>query len=108
MEPNDPEAFFLMGKIYELKGENYNAVNMYSLTENKYTKGTYWITDDLGNELEKSEVYCQIGKFYEKIKVQDLMCKMYSISLDLINKNQLFRLKDIKIEIQEKLKNCQN
>ncbi len=108
MEPNDPEAFFLMGKIYELKGENFNAVYMYSLMENKYTKGTYWITDDLGNELEKSEVYYQIAKFYEKIKVQDLTCKMYCISLDLINKNQLFRLKEIKKEIQEKLKSCQN
>lgn len=108
MEPNDPEAFFLMGKIYESKGENLNAVYMYSLTENKYTKGTYYITDDLGNALEKSEVYYQFGNFYEKTKVQDLMCGMYSTSLNLINQNQLFRLKDIKNEIQEKLLDCQN
>jgi hypothetical protein len=49
-----------------------------------------------------------VGKFYEKIKEQALMCKMYNISLDLINKDQLFRLKVIKKEIEEKLNYCQN
>ena len=47
MEPNDPEAFFLMGKIYENKGENFSAAYMFGITENKFTKGTYYISNEL-------------------------------------------------------------
>jgi len=108
MEPNDPEAFFLMGKIYENKGENFNAAYMFGITENKFTKGNFIISDDLGNTIEKSEVYYEIGLFYEKMKAYALMCKMFSISINLISQNQLYRLNEIKIEIKEKLKNCQN
>lgn len=108
MEPNDPEAFFLMGKIFENKGENFNAAYMFGITENKFTKGNFFISDDLGNTVEKSEVYYEIGLFYEKMKAYDLMRKMFSISINLISQNQLYRLNEIKIEIQEKLKNCQN
>jgi tetratricopeptide (TPR) repeat protein len=108
MEPNDPEIDFLKGRIYEFNGEFHNAAFMYLRSENKLNRGDFWINDDFGNEIQKSEFYYMVGKFYEKIKEQALMCKMYNISLDLINKDQLFRLKVIKKEIEEKLNYCQN
>jgi tetratricopeptide (TPR) repeat protein len=104
--PNDPEIYFLVGKVQESNKEYYEASHSFSIAGNKCQKGLYALIDELGNEMEEFEMYYQIGKFYENINEFELMCDYYKLTLDLINMNQIYSSLDIKLIIQEKLKNC--
>jgi tetratricopeptide (TPR) repeat protein len=104
--PNDPEPYFIKAKLYELQGKNINAANNYSKAKTKLEVGDYYMTDDYGVMLEKSEIHAHIGKFYEKIGEKELMCEEYNEANKLLKKEYRYRYQSLKKDMEIKSQNC--
>jgi hypothetical protein len=71
--------------------------------------GDFHFLDFNNSEIPKSEIYYQIGKFYEKNNEFDLMCQHYSMSKSLFKEIHKIHNKVIIQDIDDKLKmHCQN
>jgi tetratricopeptide (TPR) repeat protein len=106
--PKDPEIYYYKGKCYEVMNKSLNASVNYSKTIS-CIDGDFEILDLYNSEISKSEVYYQIGKFYEKNNEFDLMCQHYKISKNLIKEIHKIHNKIIIQDIDDKLKKyCKN
>ena len=106
--PKDPEIHYYKGKCYEKMNKLLNAATSYSKTIS-LIDGDFHFLDFYNSEIPKSEIYYEIGKFYEKNNEFDLMCQQYSIARSLFKEIHKIHNKVIIQDIDNKLKmHCQN
>jgi tetratricopeptide (TPR) repeat protein len=106
--PKDPEIYYYKGKCYEIINKSLNSSVNYSKTIS-CIDGDFHFLDFNNSEIPKSEIYYQIGKFYENNNEFDLMCQYYKISKNLIKEIHKIHNKVILKDIDSKLKQyCQN
>jgi tetratricopeptide (TPR) repeat protein len=107
IEPNDPEHYYNLAKIFERQGKNTLAIKNYALAEGLMTQDKYYLTDDNAEEIEAADVFLKVGEFYERINDMELMCEEYNKALDLIKNDNRHKYKKIREIIIEKLAlNC--
>ena len=106
--PNDPESYFIKARLAESQGKNINAASNYSKAKTKLEVGNYYMTDDRGNILEKSEIHIHIARFYEKIGEKEMMCEEYKLADELLKNETRYHFQKLIIEVNDKLKFCIN
>jgi tetratricopeptide (TPR) repeat protein len=106
IEPNDPEPYYIQGKIYDELGKTINAAINFTLAQTKLESGSYYITDDFGDVLDRSKFHAIIGKFYEKIGERELMCEEYKKANELLKKEFRPHLLELKKDMEIKSQNC--
>lgn len=106
--PKDPEIHYYKGKCYEKMNKLLNSATSYSKTIS-LIDGDFHFLDFYNSEIPKSEIYYEIGKFYEKNNEFDLMCQQYSIARSLFKEIHKIHNKVIIQDIDNKLKmHCKN
>jgi tetratricopeptide (TPR) repeat protein len=106
---NDTVSFEQLGRIYFAKNDVHKSLSTYSRAASimEFNEGDRTIyPHDI--QVFLSDVHLKIAEIYKKLNQSDLECEALSKAKDIvIFETRLDRQKMI-IEIQEKLKNCQN
>jgi len=110
IDPDNPESYYEMAKIYQAKAIYYRATIFYTKAIHRLgVESEYYVTDDYGAQMSNHKIYLARAECHIKMQESEFACEDYQKALELMKDEPFYmnKEKDQKA-LEEKIKTLCN